>query len=59
MDGVRVGKGAVVRNAIVDKSVVVPDGYELGGDAERDREQFTVTDNGVTVLGKKTVIQPK
>jgi glucose-1-phosphate adenylyltransferase len=59
MDGVRVGKGAVVRNAIVDKSVVVPDGYELGGDAERDKEQFTVTDNGVTVLGKKTVIQPK
>jgi glucose-1-phosphate adenylyltransferase len=57
MDGVRVGAGAVVRNAIVDKSVLVPDGYELGVHADRDRERFTVTDGGVTVLGKKTVIE--
>jgi glucose-1-phosphate adenylyltransferase len=58
MDGVRVGKGAVVRNAIVDKAVLVPDGYELGVHRERDQELFTVTANGVTVLGKKTVIEP-
>jgi len=58
MDGVRVGEGAVVRSAIVDKGVMVPDGYELGVNAERDRELFTVTDGGVTVLGKKTVIEP-
>jgi glucose-1-phosphate adenylyltransferase len=58
MDGVRVGKGAVVRNAIIDKAVVVPDGYEIGVHAERDKELFTVTASGVTVLGKKTVIEP-
>jgi glucose-1-phosphate adenylyltransferase len=53
LDNVRVGKGAVVRNAILDKFVVVPDGAEIGVDPDADRERgFTVSDGGVTVLGK-------
>ncbi len=37
IDNVRVGRGAVVRNAILDKNVVVPDGAEIGVDQEADR----------------------
>lgn len=50
--GVRIGRGAVVRRAILDKNVVVPDGTHLGTDLSVDREYHTVTDSGIVVLGK-------
>jgi glucose-1-phosphate adenylyltransferase len=56
MDNVRVGRGAVVRNAIVDKNVVIPDGEKIGVDLDDDRERFTVSDNGIVVIGKNAVV---
>ncbi|MGH3509150.1 MAG: sugar phosphate nucleotidyltransferase, partial [Nocardioidaceae bacterium] len=56
-DGVSIGKGAVVRNAILDKFVIVPDGAEIGVDHDEDRRRgFTVSENGVTVLGKNQLV---
>ena len=52
MPGVRNGKNALVRRAILDKNVVVPDGAQIGVDLERDRGLYTVSDGGVVVLGK-------
>ncbi len=53
LDNVRIGKGAVVRNAIIDKNVVVPDGCLIGIDPDEDRRRgFTVSDSGVVALGK-------
>nr|BFF01050.1 hypothetical protein GCM10020241_27250 [Streptoalloteichus tenebrarius] len=54
LPGVRVGKGSVVRRAILDKNVVVADGAQIGLDAEVDRERWTVSTSGVVVLGKGT-----
>ena len=56
MPGVRVGKGAVVRHCILDKNVYVSDGEIIGVDTQRDRERFTVSDNGVVCVGKSEVI---
>ncbi|MCO6004093.1 glucose-1-phosphate adenylyltransferase [Actinoallomurus purpureus] len=56
MDCVRVGRGAVVRNAIIDKNVVIPDGARIGVDEAYDREHFTVTESGVRVLGKNQIV---
>jgi glucose-1-phosphate adenylyltransferase len=53
MDNVKIGPGARVRNAIIDKNVIVPDGSLIGYDLDADRAAgFTVTDEGITVLGK-------
>jgi len=57
MDGVQIGRGAVVHNAILDKMVVVELGASVGVDVDRDRERgLTVTANGVVVAGKGLVI---
>jgi glucose-1-phosphate adenylyltransferase len=53
MHGVDVGRGAVVRNAILDKNVVVWPGAQVGVDLEVDRARgFKVTDSGIVVVGK-------
>jgi len=52
LDGVKVGPGAIVRNAILDKNVEVAEGAQIGVDLEADRRRFTVSKNGIVVVGK-------
>ena len=51
-EGVSIGRGAVVRRAIIDKNVVVPEGYEIGVDPKADADRFTISTNGIVVIGK-------
>ena len=47
----------MVRNAILDKNVVVPDGVQIGVDKEHDKARgFVVSAGGVTVVGKGQVV---
>ena len=47
-----VGPGAVVRNSVIDKNVEVPPDARIGVDGEADQKRFTVSDNGIVVIGK-------
>ena len=52
-DRVRIGKGATIRRAILDKEVVVDAGATVGVDHDSDRARgFTVTETGITIVGK-------
>ncbi len=58
MDGVQIGRYARIRRAIIDKRVLVPAGTVIGYDLERDSERFTVSDKGIVVIPKGTILPP-
>jgi glucose-1-phosphate adenylyltransferase len=52
-----VGRHAVIRDAIVDKNVVVPEGVIIGVDKKHDLARgFAVSPGGITVVGKGAVV---
>jgi len=54
---VHIGEGAVIQRAILDKDVVIAPGATVGVDHDADRARgFTVTDSGITVVGKGEVV---
>ena len=58
-DRVQIMPGAIVRRAILDKNVVVAAGASVGVDRDRDLARgFSVTDSGITVVGKGIHVQP-
>ncbi|CAI7979347.1 MULTISPECIES: glucose-1-phosphate adenylyltransferase [unclassified Parafrankia] len=57
MDNSVIGRRAVVRDAILDKNVVVPPGATVGVDKDHDRARgYQVSEAGVTVVGKGVTI---
>ena len=50
MPGVRVGRHARIRRAIIDRDVLIPRGAVIGFNPEEDRRRHTVTDRGVVVV---------
>lgn len=57
MHNVDVGRGAVVRNAIVDKNVRIAAGAQVGVDAEADRKRFVVSTGGIVVIPKGATVE--
>jgi glucose-1-phosphate adenylyltransferase len=55
-ENVNVGRHAKIRRAIIDKDVDIPEGMEIGFDPVEDARRFLVTETGITVISKGTVI---
>lgn len=59
MHNTKIGRHAVVENAILDKNVMVPEGAVVGVDKDHDRARgFLVSPGGVTVVGKGQEVAP-
>lgn len=50
MNGVQVGQHSIIRRAIIEKWVEVPEGTQIGVDLDEDRKRFTVTESGIVVV---------
>ena len=50
MPGVRIGRHARIRRAIVDRDVLIPRGALIGHNFDEDRRRHTVTEGGVVVV---------
>jgi len=51
-NGVEIGRNCKLRNCIIDKYVKIPEGTEIGFDAKKDAEKWTVTESGLVVIEK-------
>ncbi|MDP8177377.1 glucose-1-phosphate adenylyltransferase [Pasteurella skyensis] len=47
---VRIGKNCVLKNCIIDRQAIIPDGMQIGVDLELDRKRFRVSSSGKVVL---------
>ncbi|MEI7998941.1 MAG: glucose-1-phosphate adenylyltransferase [Candidatus Omnitrophota bacterium] len=54
MEGVVVGEGAQIQNAIIDKEVEIPANSKIGFDPSLDRQRFVLTTSGIVIVAKKT-----
>jgi glucose-1-phosphate adenylyltransferase len=55
----KIGRHAVIRDAIIDKNVTVPEWAQIGVDKERDKARgFVVSAGGITVVGKGQEVVP-
>ncbi|HLK38434.1 MAG TPA: glucose-1-phosphate adenylyltransferase [Polyangiaceae bacterium] len=52
-EGVRVGRHAKIRRAIIDKDVEIPSGTVIGYDRDADTQRFFVTEDGTVVIPKR------
>ena len=52
-EGVEVGRHCRIHRAIIDKGLIVPDGTQIGVDANVDRARgLTVTDDGIVAVAR-------
>ena len=56
MEGVEIGRRARVKRAIIDKGVRVPEGHQIGFHPGEDAKKFTVTESGLVVIPKGTIL---
>jgi glucose-1-phosphate adenylyltransferase len=56
-EGVRVGRHAKIRRAIIDKDVEIPSGTVIGYDHDADRQRLAVTDSGTVVIPKRAKLE--
>jgi len=57
LQGVKVGRGVVLRRAVVDRQCELPDGMCIGLHPDEDRARFTVSEQGVTLVTPQMLAQ--
>ena len=55
-ENVNVGRHTKIHRAIIDKNVNIPEGMQIGFFPEEDRKRFHVTESGLVVISRRTVI---
>ena len=56
-ENVKIGKDVRIKNAIIDKGCIIKDGMQIGYNKEEDKKHYIITDNGVVVIPKGTIVE--
>ena len=56
MEDTDVGRYAKIKRAIIDKDVAISQGARIGYNSAEDKRRFTVTDSGIVVVPKGSVV---
>ena len=56
-ENAQIGPDSRIRNAIIDKNVRIPGGFQVGFDREEDEKRFLISPGGVTVIPKGMVLE--
>jgi len=54
LDGIRIGKNCRIKNAVIDKEVIIPDNTDIGYNPDSDARLFTVSESGIVVIPRHT-----
>jgi glucose-1-phosphate adenylyltransferase len=52
---VDIGRGAQLKNVVIDRGVRIPDGLVVGEDPELDARRFRRTDKGICLITKPMI----
>ena len=58
LPNVDIGRGSIVRRAIVDKDCRLPPGFRVGVDPAADRARFTMSERGIALVTPETLGEP-
>lgn len=53
MRSVSIGRGARIKRAIIDEGVIVPEGYEIGYNEQKDAAKFIISAGGIVVVPRE------
>jgi glucose-1-phosphate adenylyltransferase len=45
-----IGRNCIIRNAVIEKGCIIPEGTQIGVDTEQDKQRFHVTEKGVVLV---------
>ena len=54
LDNIKIGKKCSIKNAVIDKGAVIPDGTVIGYDNKKDAGLYTISESGIVVIPKNT-----
>jgi len=47
---VEIGQNCHIKNAVIDKGTQIPDGTNIGLDAEEDKQRFRLSEKGIVLV---------
>jgi glucose-1-phosphate adenylyltransferase len=50
LPNVTIGRGAIVKNAVIDKNCIIPDNMTIGVNREEDEKRFHVSAKGIVLV---------
>ncbi len=55
LPGAEIGRGARLRNVIIERGTRIPEGLQVGWDPDLDAQRFRVTPKGICMINQRMI----